>query len=163
MTKDFLGAALKVDGLSSDLMLGLIGICITADSTGLNRRPEAWADIYSEGRFPKTGLFDLRNAGMLDIGFGDCWYAILQVRSGRLFAGEPAGRPGIPVQVSRAVRLRDGNRCTYCGATEGKFHLDHIKPWSRGGQHSIENLTVACPKCNFAKRDRTPEEMGWTL
>lgn len=69
-------------------------------------------------------------------------------------------RTGIPASVRRAVVERDGDQCQYCGATDGPFHLDHIIPWSRGGEHLIENLVVACATCNMAKRDKTPDEWG---
>lgn len=63
-------------------------------------------------------------------------------------------RPAIPVAVREAVWQRDGECCAYCGSTDGPFHLDHIHPWSRGGAHSVDNLTVACVACNLSKRDR---------
>jgi hypothetical protein len=64
----------------------------------------------------------------------------------------------IPREISDAVKRRDGSKCAYCGDTEGPFDLDHILPWSRGGQHSAENLTVACATCNRSKGAKTPEE-----
>jgi 5-methylcytosine-specific restriction endonuclease McrA len=39
--------------------------------------------------------------------------------------------------------------CTYCGAPSQ--HIDHIVPISRGGSHSIGNLTGACAACNLSK------------
>lgn len=67
-------------------------------------------------------------------------------------------RPAIPLDIQRAVRLRDGDACAYCGATEGPFHLDHIIPWAHGGEHSLENLTVACAPCNWSKGDKMLDE-----
>lgn len=43
--------------------------------------------------------------------------------------------------------LRRG--CSYCGAVAE--HIDHIIPISRGGRHSIGNLTGACKSCNLSK------------
>ena len=44
----------------------------------------------------------------------------------------------------------------------GKFLAAAMKetdlPWSRGGDNSLANLTVACASCNRSKSDRTPEE-----
>lgn len=50
--------------------------------------------------------------------------------------------------------------CYYCGtACSGKkVHFDHIISLSKGGAHSIENLCVACPKCNLSKRDKPIQE-----
>jgi putative hemolysin len=67
-------------------------------------------------------------------------------------------RPAIPADIRKAVKERDGNVCAYCDSKDGPFHLDHIVPWSRGGQHTIENLTVACAPCNWSKGDKTLDE-----
>jgi len=67
-------------------------------------------------------------------------------------------RPPIPKEISDTVYARDGKQCVYCNKTIGPFHLDHVHPWSRGGQHSIENLVVACAACNLSKQDKSLEE-----
>ena len=41
--------------------------------------------------------------------------------------------------------------------------IDHVQPKSRGGADSWENLVAACLRCNNAKGDHTPAEMGWKL
>jgi 5-methylcytosine-specific restriction endonuclease McrA len=38
-----------------------------------------------------------------------------------------------------------------------------VLPRSRGGQDTWENLVACCLRCNNAKSDRTPGEMGWNL
>lgn len=45
--------------------------------------------------------------------------------------------------------------CYWCSGTISgkKCHFDHIMPLSKGGAHSIENICVSCPKCNFNKSD----------
>lgn len=72
-------------------------------------------------------------------------------------------RENIPASIRREVFARDGKCCNYCGDTDGPFHLDHIFPWSRGGQNTLENLTVACASCNLRKSDMTPEEWRGVL
>jgi 5-methylcytosine-specific restriction endonuclease McrA len=42
--------------------------------------------------------------------------------------------------------------CFYCG--QQSEHVDHIVPLSRGGRHSIGNLTGACKACNLSKGAR---------
>lgn len=71
------------------------------------------------------------------------------------------GRPSIPLKIRQKVWLRDQGICQYCGCQNGPFHFDHVKPWSRGGKHTVKNLVVACVTCNLAKGARTPKEMGW--
>lgn len=62
-------------------------------------------------------------------------------------------RPPIPKEVVDAVWRRDGGRCVYCGSTEN-LHLDHIIPFSKGGDTSVENLQLLCQKCNLQKSNK---------
>jgi 5-methylcytosine-specific restriction endonuclease McrA len=62
------------------------------------------------------------------------------------------------LSASLRVRLwqRDAGICGICAepADPEDFHIDHIKPYSRGGQTVESNLQVAHPGCNIAKHDR---------
>ena len=55
------------------------------------------------------------------------------------------------------VLMRDGNRCRICGVqcNDGihKIHFDHIKPWAKGGETTLDNLRVLCSDCNKALGD----------
>jgi 5-methylcytosine-specific restriction endonuclease McrA len=61
----------------------------------------------------------------------------------------------------RAVFLRDGGQCQYCGRRAE--NLDHVVPRSRGGAHSWENVVACCTRCNVAKRDRLVSETSLRL
>lgn len=76
--------------------------------------------------------------------------------------------------VRRAVELRDGARCRYCGedanwgvSVNGSLafgrQFDHIVPIAQGGESSVTNVVVACFKCNQRKRAQTPEQAGMQL
>lgn len=70
--------------------------------------------------------------------------------------------PGRNVPVSRrGVLRRDLQRCAYCAGPATT--IDHVLPRSRGGTDSWENLVACCLRCNNAKGDRTPAEMGWSM
>lgn len=69
-------------------------------------------------------------------------------------------RGGVPL-TRRAVFVRDGGRCAYCGASASS--LDHVLPRSRGGRHVWENVVAACARCNRVKADRTPADLGWRM
>lgn len=69
---------------------------------------------------------------------------------------------------TRAIWKRDPN-CYLCGCetvigskheatNESYANADHVVPLSRGGKHCVENLKIACRKCNLAKSDLTQEE-----
>ena len=70
----------------------------------------------------------------------------------------------------RRIYKRDGNRCIYCGASEGPMHLDHIIPRSQGGPDEATNLVVACASCNSRRQDMSlrrymrylREQLCWT-
>lgn len=54
------------------------------------------------------------------------------------------------------VMKRDNFSCVQCGASPAKdltveLHIDHIKPWSLGGETILENLQTLCLKCNLGK------------
>lgn len=61
----------------------------------------------------------------------------------------------------RGVFARDNHLCQYCGAKADS--IDHIKPRSRGGKHTWENVVAACRLCNSRKKDRMPSEIGFKL
>lgn len=55
------------------------------------------------------------------------------------------------------VLARDNFSCCTCGASPAKdggitkLHVDHIIPWSRGGETTMDNLQTLCEKCNLGK------------
>lgn len=54
------------------------------------------------------------------------------------------------------VMKRDNFKCQCCGkspAVDPKtiLHVDHIKPWTKGGETVLENLQTLCSKCNIGK------------
>lgn len=57
------------------------------------------------------------------------------------------------------VLMRDGAYCQMCGATPqsgAKLHVDHIIPWSKGGETTLQNLQSLCEKCNIGKSNIMP-------
>ena len=54
------------------------------------------------------------------------------------------------------VLKRDNFSCVQCGESPAKnhkieLHVDHIKPYSRGGETEISNLQTLCQNCNWGK------------
>jgi len=75
---------------------------------------------------------------------------------------------GIPTNSKlskKNIFRRDNFICAYCGNTfqPKDLTVDHIKPKSRGGKFSWENLITACFKDNNKKGNRTPDEAGMKL
>lgn len=104
-----------------------------ADLVAQPAAPEKWLDF---------GVFRLPSRA---------WYEWHWQR-GR-YPGESKSRPAIPLEVRRAVHDRDGDTCQICfgQVPAGDAHLDHIKPWSRGGLDTVENLRVTHSRCNIKR------------
>ena len=54
------------------------------------------------------------------------------------------------------VANRDSFRCQHCGKSPAvhagvRLHIDHIVPWSKGGETVLENLQTLCSECNLGK------------
>jgi len=67
----------------------------------------------------------------------------------------------IPQAIQDEVFARDKGRCTYvgrdgkrCGST-WNLHIDHIKPYARGGEHSTDNLRLRCAAHNQLEAEIT--------
>jgi len=77
-------------------------------------------------------------------------------------ASEPTNAPSHRTPRSPDLRLRfkvlqrDKFRCCTCGVSPSvipgvKLEVDHITPWSKGGETVIENLRTLCFACNQGK------------
>ena len=67
---------------------------------------------------------------------------------------------GLPTHISvldiRKLRSLQKNKCPACRQELVKFHIDHIKPLSKGGKHELLNLQLLCPTCNLNKSAKDP-------
>jgi hypothetical protein len=64
------------------------------------------------------------------------------------------------------VLRRDNFSCRACGASPAKtpvvsLHVDHIRPWSEGGETVFQNLQTLCETCNIG-RGNLPLSEGTT-
>lgn len=56
------------------------------------------------------------------------------------------------------VMKRDNFKCQKCGRSPSTdpsviLHIDHKKPYSKGGETIMENLETLCSVCNLGKSD----------
>jgi hypothetical protein len=60
-----------------------------------------------------------------------------------------------PRQISkktvRTLMSIQNGCCAYCSKDirESEYHVDHITPLAAGGTSELNNLTLACPRCNL--------------
>lgn len=64
----------------------------------------------------------------------------------------------INLRLRFKVLQRDNFKCCTCGASPAKdpsvkLHVDHIVPWSKGGETVMNNLQTLCSNCNLGKSD----------
>ena len=64
------------------------------------------------------------------------------------------------------IYRRDEYSCVYCG-DKGNLTIDHVKPKSKGGRNSWDNLVTCCGSCNVNKGDKPLnvflKENGYTI
>lgn len=65
----------------------------------------------------------------------------------------------ISPELRQLVTERAGHRCEYCRTTSHltgmALEIDHIVPLARGGDSTVDNLCLACRRCNTHKSYRT--------
>lgn len=76
----------------------------------------------------------------------------------RLSRGQTSRRTKRNISERQRFRilLNAGFRCQSCGASPltspgTELHVDHIMPWSKGGETIDDNLTCKCKQCNLGK------------
>jgi len=77
--------------------------------------------------------------------------SVNEVKSGKRKTGRD---PSLRLRFK--VMKRDSFSCKQCGSSPAKntsveLYIDHIVPWSKGGETVLENLQTLCSKCNIGK------------
>ncbi len=66
-------------------------------------------------------------------------------------------RKNIPARLRQQVAERAGHRCSYCRSPEAvgvPMVIDHVIPQAVGGVTALNNLALACYRCNEFKGAR---------
>ncbi len=128
----------------------------------------------SKGRQPTRR--DMNNKTLSKISSGaylrkyGSWYNALKAfvsymkdsKDGTSYNNKGQNSPGhktkrdINLRLRFKVLQRDNFKCCICGASPAKdpsvvLHIDHKKPWSKGGETVLDNLQTLCEKCNLGK------------
>ena len=111
--------------------------------------------IIKEGILPQVPIIEYPNEELVS-GFADKTPSAKRPKS----SPEPINKHRTKREVNDRLRFRvmkrDNFKCQYCGrspATDPKIilHVDHIIPWSKGGETTFENLRTLCSTCNRGK------------
>lgn len=116
----------------------------TAKRSGTQRQLAALLDagllLEADGGYRLNKSLAISGSGLS----GDSW---------DVEAGSNRSRRVIPASLRAQVYDRDGRACVECGATAA-LTLDHIYPWSLGGEDAVDNLQTLCRPCNSRKGAR---------
>ncbi|RKX24842.1 MAG: HNH endonuclease [Candidatus Zixiibacteriota bacterium] len=90
----------------------------------------------------------------------DSWETVAKADGAEADTPKPRDKRRTKREISPRLRfsilLRDGFRCQSCGKSPIKtpgveLHVDHLVPWSEGGETVADNLQVKCQTCNLGK------------
>lgn len=60
-------------------------------------------------------------------------------------------------EISKKLLELQKGKCAACRASlDDGFHIDHIMPLSKGGEHADNNVQLLCPFCNVSKHNKHP-------
>lgn len=84
-----------------------------------------------------------------------CWQAV-ETAEEAFAAYSNSRKRSVSPKLRFEVLERDGFTCRYCGRSAPEFQIvvDHVVPFSKGGECAINNLVSACVECNTGKADR---------
>lgn len=115
---------------------------------------KAWAKANPEKIAAKAKRWRLKNKPKLRL------YAIHGTHKRRALLRGNCVNPKSILIFTRGVKALPLAVCYYCQKSISSMEVtfDHIIPLSKGGAHSVENLCVACKKCNFKKHNSMIED-----
>lgn len=131
--------------------------------TNLGKQP-SYAQMRDLSRY-SIGTYEKRFGGwrkaliaFVDYINGDVSTELIEDNSfaNNRYSDEHKTSRSINLRMRFRVLQRDNFRCCMCGASpannpEIELHIDHIIPWSKGGETVIDNLQTLCSRCNIGK------------
>ena len=98
---------------------------------------------------------------------------ILSAELRRLYNDRISSKKENPKTKSKNFKLTEKHEilkktnyhCHVCGQelNEQNFQIDHIIPYSIGGENEIDNYLAACKVCNNYRWNYLPEEIKWII
>jgi 5-methylcytosine-specific restriction endonuclease McrA len=74
----------------------------------------------------------------------------------------------LPPGFIKGLLLLQKNKCAICKTDiSNKYHVDHIVPLAKNGEHKADNIQLLCPSCNVRKSSKDPidymQSLGFLL
>ncbi len=87
---------------------------------------------------------------------GATLYTLPESLTSRNETGHHSTRRNINLRLRHKILQRDNYKCCACGNSPALnpgtvLHIDHIIPWSKGGETTPQNLQTLCSNCNLGK------------
>lgn len=122
---------------------GLLWECLHPSHVGIRMRPRGW--------FARKG----RTAAGEEQRHVHCRECRRESLAAHAAKRRGAGVKRIPAGWVRLLWERQRGMCSICGRwLLGTFHVEHVIPVSRGGEHTLANLALAHPLCNTRKSNK---------
>lgn len=65
----------------------------------------------------------------------------------------------LPNGTVKTKMANQNGLCVYCEIdVTKKYHIDHIVPLAKGGEHKADNIQILCPSCNVKKWTKSHQE-----
>lgn len=131
---------------------------------------DVWQKIGKQPTYESMNKFGKFSAGTYDNRFGSWNDSLLAFEKyinndeiqelNRLKAKKSTSshetKRSINLRLRYKVLKRDDFKCVYCGDSPAnksgvELEIDHIIPWSKGGETVLSNLQTLCKKCNIGK------------
>lgn len=135
---------------------GCLGRVIAHSRTGLCRRHRtiAWKKANAARVNAHNRRYNAANAGKAR-GWREQWQREHPESRAEIRQTRRARKRGAFVEKVYKSRVfkRDDGICGICGEPVDplRWHLDHVIPFARGGEHSYANTQVSHPACNLRK------------
>lgn len=138
---------------------------VQTDLEYAERKREAGRQHFAKNRDQRLESHRLWYASADRSGYNLAWSRANRDKIAEIRRRREARKKGA-TQIEQFTRQQVWAKCEgICGickapANQDDWHVDHIIPLSRGGQHTLNNVQVSHPRCNLSKYNKLLTEVA---